>query len=129
MNIIPQGGTALAEAIQTARSAFKEGYDNHKVLVIFTDGDDHDGQAIETAKEAAKEGMRIFTIGVGTPKGDVLRTVDAQGRTEFIKGPDGNAVRSQLKVFQRMSACGHEEWSNVCGTQLWNSLWVSRPTQ
>ncbi len=96
VNIIPQGGTALAEAIQTARSAFKEGNDNHKVLVLFTDGEDHDGQAVEAAKEAGKEGMHIFTIGVGTPNGDVLRTTDASGRTEFIKGPDGNAVRSQL---------------------------------
>ncbi len=96
VNIIPQGGTALAEAIQTARSAFKEGNDNHKVLVLFTDGEDHDGEAVETAKQAAKEGMVIFTIGVGTPNGDVLRTTDVQGRTEFIKGPDGNAVRSKL---------------------------------
>src|SRR6058998_1412966 len=48
VNIIPQGGTALAEAIQTARSAFKEGNENHKVLVLFTDGEDHDGEAVET---------------------------------------------------------------------------------
>ncbi|MEY2408784.1 MAG: Ca-activated chloride channel [Verrucomicrobiota bacterium] len=96
VNIIPQGGTALAEAIQTARSAFKEGNDNHKVLVLFTDGEDHDGHAVEAAKEAGKEGMHIFTIGVGTPNGDVLRTTDASGRSEFIKGPDGNAIRSQL---------------------------------
>ena len=106
VNIIPQGGTALAEAIQTARSAFKEGNDNHKVLVLFTDGEDHDGEAVETAKEVAKEGMVIFTIGVGTPNGDVLRTTDVQGRSEFIKGPDGNAVRSQLneKLLEEIAA-------------------------
>jgi Ca-activated chloride channel family protein len=106
VNIIPQGGTALAEAIQTARSAFKEGNDNHKVLVLFTDGEDHDGEAVETAKEAAKEGMVIFTIGVGTPNGDVLRTTDVQGRTEFIKGPDGNAIRSKLneKLLEEIAA-------------------------
>ncbi len=96
VNIIPQGGTALAEAIQTAKGAFKEGNDNHKVLVLFTDGEDHDGQAVETAKQAAKDGMRIFTIGVGTPKGDVLRTVDASGRMEFVKDGEGNAVSSKL---------------------------------
>jgi Ca-activated chloride channel family protein len=95
-NIIPQGGTALAEAIQAARGAFKEGNENHKVLVLFSDGEDHDGEALEAAKVVAKDGMVIFTVGVGTPNGDVLRTTDVQGRTEFIKGPDGNAVRSQL---------------------------------
>src|SRR4051812_22206 len=53
VNIIPQGGTALAEAIQTARAAFKEKSDNHKVLVLFTDGEDHDGHAVDAAKSAA----------------------------------------------------------------------------
>src|SRR5262245_47105157 len=69
VSIIPQGGTALAEAIQAARGAFKEGNDNHKIVVLFTDGEDHDGNALEAAKNAAKDGMRIFTIGVGTANG------------------------------------------------------------
>src|SRR6185369_7327544 len=66
VNIIPQGGTALAEAIAAAKSAFKEGNDNHKVLVLFTDGEDHDGTAVEAAKQAGKDGLRIFTVGVGS---------------------------------------------------------------
>jgi Ca-activated chloride channel family protein len=96
VNIIPIGGSALAEAILTARSAFKEGNDNHKVLVIFSDGEDNDGQVVEAAKDAAKDGLRIFTVGVGTPNGELLRTTDTQGRTEFIKDADGNAVKSRL---------------------------------
>src|ERR1051325_1517607 len=58
VNIIPQGGTALAEAIQTARSAFKEKSDNHNILVLFTDGEDNEteGSAISAARSAAKEG-------------------------------------------------------------------------
>lgn len=96
VNIIPQGGTALAEAIAAARGTFKEGNENHKVLVLLTDGEDHDGNALDAAKAAAKEGMRIFTIGVGTPGGEMLRTTDVQGRTEFIKDGDGNAVKSRL---------------------------------
>src|SRR6266581_8891138 len=77
VNIIPQGGTALAEAIQTARAAFKEKSDNHKVLVLFTDGEDHDGHAVEAAKSAAAEGMLIFTVGVGSANGELLRMADA----------------------------------------------------
>jgi Ca-activated chloride channel family protein len=96
VSVIPQGGTALAEAIYTARSAFKEKNDNYKVLVLFTDGEDHDGHALEAAKEVAKEGMRIFTVGVGTANGEVLRTADAKGRTDFIKDTEGNAVKSRL---------------------------------
>jgi Ca-activated chloride channel family protein len=96
VNIIPQGGTALAEAIYAAKDAFKQGNENHKVLVFFTDGEDHDGNALEAAKAAGKEGLRIFTVGVGTANGELLRTVDVQGRTEFIKDDEGNAVKSRL---------------------------------
>jgi Ca-activated chloride channel family protein len=96
VNIIPQGGTALAEAIQAALGAFKQGNDNHKVMVIFTDGEDHDGHALESAKAAAKEGLRIFAIGVGTPEGELLQRTDSQGRMEYVKDPEGNVVKSRL---------------------------------
>src|SRR5205809_501173 len=96
VNIIPQGGTALAEAIRTARTAFKDKSDNHKVLVLFTDGEDHDGEAVDAAKEAAKEGLRIFTIGVGTANGERLRITDSRGRSEFVKDAGGNEVLSKL---------------------------------
>src|SRR6266496_2614669 len=96
VNIIPQGGTALAEAIYAAKGAFKEGSENHKVLVLFTDGEDHDGHALEAAKAAAKDGLLIFTVGVGTSNGELLRMPDSQGRAEFIKDADGNAVKSRL---------------------------------
>ena len=95
VNIIPQGGTALAEAINTARTAFKEG-DNYKVLVMFTDGEDNDEGALEAAQAAAKEGMRIFTIGVGTADGELLRVKDAKGRTDYIRDEQGNVVKSRL---------------------------------
>src|SRR3954467_2089886 len=96
VNIIPQGGTALAEAIDTARAAFKQKGDNHRVLVLFTDGEDQEGAAVDSAKAAAKEGLRIFTVGVGTAEGELLRTTDARGRSEYIKDSEGHVVKSQL---------------------------------
>jgi Ca-activated chloride channel family protein len=95
VNIIPQGGTAIAEAIETALTAFKEG-DNYKVLVLFTDGEDHDSGAVEAAEKAAKEGMRIFTIGIGTTEGELLRIKDAQGASDYVRDPQGNVVKSHL---------------------------------
>ncbi|MGC3958264.1 MAG: VWA domain-containing protein [Verrucomicrobiota bacterium] len=95
VNIIPQGGTAVAEAINTALGAFKEG-DNFKVLVLFTDGEDNDENALEAAQAAAKEGMKIFTIGIGTPEGEILRIKDAKGRTDYLRDAGGNAVKSRL---------------------------------
>ena len=98
VTVIPQGGTALAEAIQAARAAFKEETENYKVLVLFTDGEDNDDQdaALNAAREAHKAGMRIFTVGVGTPNGEVLSTKDPYGNRVFIKDSQGNVVKSRL---------------------------------
>jgi Ca-activated chloride channel family protein len=95
VNIIPQGGTAIAEAIETALTAFKEG-DNYKVLVLFTDGEDHDSGAVAAAEQAAKEGMRIYTVGIGTAEGELLRVKDAQGGSDYVRDEQGNVVKSHL---------------------------------
>jgi Ca-activated chloride channel homolog len=95
VSIIPQGGTAIADAIETALTAYKED-DNYKVLVLFTDGEDHDSGALEAAEKAAKAGMRIFTIGIGTADGELLRIKDAQGAGDFVRDEQGNVVKSHL---------------------------------
>jgi Ca-activated chloride channel family protein len=96
--IIPQGGTALSQAIRTAQAAFEKGNNNHKVLILFTDGEDHDAdvETLGAAKEAAEAGLRIFTVGVGTAAGELLRVSDEQGNPAFVKDEDGNAVKSHL---------------------------------
>src|SRR5438477_1871771 len=96
VGIIPVGGTALTEVIETAKTAYKEEGDNFKILVLFTDGEDHDSGAIEAAEKAAKAGMRIFTVGVGTPNGELLRVTDESGATSYIKDDQGNVVKSRL---------------------------------
>ncbi|HVK59476.1 MAG TPA: VWA domain-containing protein [Candidatus Kapabacteria bacterium] len=95
--IIPQGGTALNEAINAARRAFSEDADeNHRVLVLFTDGEDHEEGVMQTVSTAATEGMRIFTVGVGTPSGELLRIRDERGNPAYVKDDAGNVVKSRL---------------------------------
>jgi Ca-activated chloride channel homolog len=87
---LPQGGTSLASAIQAAQTAFKEG-DHFKVLVLFTDGEDNvnSGEALAAAQGAARAGLKIFTIGIGTTQGVLLNP-------NQVRDPDGNAVKSHL---------------------------------
>ena len=92
---ISEGGTAIAEAIEIAQTAFKEG-DNHKVLVLFTDGEDHDSGALEVARKAAETGLQIFTIGIGSAEGELLRVKDANGGNDYIRDEQGNVVKSHL---------------------------------
>ncbi len=98
VGIIPQGGTSFSEAIRTGLTAFEQGNDNYKVMVLFTDGEDHDTdtETMDAAKAAAKAGMKIFTIGVGTPEGELLRVKDEQGQMNFVKDENGDAVKSHL---------------------------------
>src|SRR5438876_3186970 len=95
VGIIPVGGTALTEAIETALTAFKEG-DNFKILVLFTDGEDHDSGALAAAEKAAKAGLKVFTIGLGTANGELLRVTDEKGVVSYIKDEQGNVVKSRL---------------------------------
>ena len=95
VNTIPQGGTAIASAINAARAAFKEG-DHYKVLVLLTDGEDNDTGALEAAQNAAKDGLKIFTVGIGTAEGALLQVKDANGNPDYIRDPDGNVVKSHL---------------------------------
>jgi Ca-activated chloride channel family protein len=95
VNVIPQGGTAIAEAIDTALASFREG-DNHKALVLFTDGEDQDSGAVQAAKRAGEAGIHIYTIGIGSTEGELLRITDAKGRTDYIRDEQGNVVKSHL---------------------------------
>ena len=101
VNTIPQGGTALAAAIETALTAYKEG-DNYKILVLFTDGEDHDSGALEAAENAAKEGLRIFTVGIGTAEGEIVAHQERPGRQRLR--PRRAGQRRQVAP-QRAAAC------------------------
>jgi Ca-activated chloride channel homolog len=96
VGIIPQGGSSLAAAIQTAQSAFAGEAQNHRVLILFSDGEDHEEGAVAAAREAAKAGLRIFTIGIGTPQGELLRQTEKGGAQAYIKDAEGNVVKSRL---------------------------------
>ena len=95
--IIPQGGTAISEAVYEAVRAFKKEEDNHKVLVLFTDGEDHE-EGIATSIEKAKEiGLKVFTVGIGTPEGELIQIRNSQtGNFDFLKDENGNVVKSRL---------------------------------
>jgi Ca-activated chloride channel family protein len=94
---LPEGGTDLADAIETALTAFKEG-ENLRVLVMFTDGDDNaDRQAaVAAAAKAAHAGMRIYTIGIGSAEGEQLRIRDERGRVDYVRDEKGEIVVSRL---------------------------------
>ena len=126
VGIIPQGGSLVTEAIKSALTAFEKGNDNHKVLVLFTDGEDHESGALETAENAAKEGLRIFTIGVGTAEGELIRVRDEQGNIDFLKDDSGNAVKSRLDetLLQKIATAGNGFYLPLRGAKPMEALYA-----
>jgi Ca-activated chloride channel family protein len=95
-DLIPRQGTDLASAIKEAERLFKENGNNHRVLVLLTDGEDLQGDVIDAAKAAAKNGMAIYTIGVGSPDGSTIPLVMRNGRKDFVRDETGKIVRTTL---------------------------------
>ncbi len=94
--IIPEGGTNISEAISLAVKTFGKSAIGNRALIIFTDGEELAGEAGKAAQEAAEAGVRIFTIGVGTPEGSLIPLSDQTGGTGFVKDPSGQVVKSKL---------------------------------
>jgi Ca-activated chloride channel family protein len=97
VDTIPKGGTSLSSAIREAMKSYEGGMNKYKVLVIITDGEDHEGNTEKIAKEAEKQGIKIFCIGIGTEDGELIPIVNKQNKTVFLKDREGNVIKTRLK--------------------------------
>ena len=95
-NLIPVGGTNLAAAINAALEAFGKAEGNTRALVVLTDGEELDADGIAAAKRAAQDGIRIFTVGIGSPEGSLIPIRLDDGRPDFVRDPQGKPVTSKL---------------------------------
>src|SRR5881296_3405164 len=93
---IPEGGTNISSAIALAMQSFGKSATGNRALIIFTDGEELSGDAAKLAKEAAEAGVRIFTVGVGTPQGSLIPITGDDGETSFVKDSAGQVVKSKL---------------------------------
>ena len=84
-------GTSIGKALSLAEMSFSSGSGDSRVIILITDGEDHEGNVMQAAERAAEQGIRIFTIGIGTPEG---APIEIGG--EFIKDEKGDMVVSKL---------------------------------
>ncbi|MGD9498176.1 MAG: VWA domain-containing protein, partial [Armatimonadota bacterium] len=78
--VVGDPGTALADAITAAVRGFRAAEHTYRHLVILSDGEDHRGGAVEAAREAARQGVTIHVVGLGSALGEPIPELDAQGR-------------------------------------------------
>jgi Ca-activated chloride channel family protein len=94
--VIPKGGTNIAAAITAAREAFGKAEGQTRALIILTDGEELGADGIAAAKQAVGEGIRIFTVGIGSPEGSLIPIRLDDGRQDFVRDSAGKPVTSKL---------------------------------
>ena len=92
---IPVLGTDVGRALEEGFRAMDKN-ERQKILVLLTDGEDLEKGGIRTAEKLAKDGVVVFTLGVGTPAGTEIQMLNEQGKPELVRDNKGEVVRSKL---------------------------------
>ena len=130
---ISRGGSDIGRAIREAAKAFPKD-NSFKVVVLLTDGEDQQQDAITAAREVADDGIKVYTIGIGTPEGDYLKISNAQGDDEFIRDSSGQPVRSQLdettlQKIAQLTGGSYSRLSDQSLNTLYNSVLATLPRE
>lgn len=92
-SIVPAQGTVISEALRVSNKAFNSRERKFKSIILITDGEDHDEQALPTAQQIASEGVMINTVGIGSPEGSPILDPTTN---DYKKDANGNTVISKL---------------------------------
>jgi len=95
-DMAPAQGTAIAEAISQAQSSFNPDSKSSKIIMLFSDGEDHEGDIDEQAESAEKDGIHIYTFGAGSETGSPIPLYDNGVMTGFQKDGSGQTVISKM---------------------------------
>lgn len=98
-NSVPTQGTIITQALDKAENAFNEKDKKYKAIIVITDGEDHEEDAIDKAEELASDGTKIFTVGVGTPNGGTIPVYDQNGQmVAEKKDENGQTIISKMNA-------------------------------
>ena len=117
---VPTPGTAIGSAVEQAVKSFNWNAPTKKVLVIITDGENNEGDAVAQSEDAAKKGVIIYTIGMGSPAGVPIPIYDANGRqVDFKRDRSGNVVLTKLdeETLEKIATLGNGKYFRGSSTQ------------
>jgi Ca-activated chloride channel family protein len=93
--IISTQGTAIGKALDLGIRSFTSQEDINRAIIVITDGENHEDDAVQFAKAAAEKGIKVYTVGMGLPKGAPI-PVSGGSKNDFMKDREGNVVISKL---------------------------------
>ncbi len=120
VDVVPQPGTSIGGAIQKAMESFDFKEQTTKVVVIITDGEDTEGNSYEAADDAAKKGILIYTVGLGTTGGAPIPMYNASGQqVDFKRDRAGNVVVTKLDeaALERIAMAGSGKYFRGTSSQ------------
>jgi Ca-activated chloride channel family protein len=108
-DIIPTQGTAIGAAIRLSMESFGQDMGKNKAIIVITDGENHEDDALEAAKEAVEKGISVNTIGMGSPNGSPIPVYKNGTQTGFKKDKDGNTVITKLneQMLEEIAGAGN----------------------
>ncbi|MBA3972214.1 MAG: VWA domain-containing protein [Bacteroidetes bacterium] len=108
-DMIPTQGTDIGKAIQMAVTSFGKDEGKNKAIVIITDGENHDQDAIAAAESAVEKGITIHSIGMGSAEGGPIPIYRNNVREGYKKDKDGNTVVTKLneQMLQELATAGN----------------------
>lgn len=120
VDLISQQGTAIGNAINLALDSYTEQSEKYKALIIITDGENHEDDALGAARDAASKGVVIHTIGMGSIAGAPVPIYSQGGLSGFIRDREGNSVISKLDpvMLQQIATEGGGKFIHATGTDL-----------
>lgn len=115
-SLIATQGTDIAQAITMASNSFTQNEKVGRAIIVITDGEDHEGGAVEAAQAAKKKGMRVFVLGVGDPKGSPIPTDDGG----YMTDNSGQTVMSALNedMCRQIAQAGGGAYIHVDNTNV-----------
>jgi Ca-activated chloride channel family protein len=113
--IVPSQGTAIGEAINMAVNSFDD-TEHNKAIIVITDGENHEDDAVGAAKAAAEKGIKVFTIGMGLPEGAPIPLYNKYGnQIGFKKDRRGQTVITKLNedMLRQIAAAGKGSYARA----------------
>ena len=119
-NIIPTQGTAVGKAIEKAIESFGKDIGKNKAIVVITDGENHEDNAVEITEEAAEKGVIVNTIGIGSIDGVPIPKFENGAKTGFKKDKEGNTIVTKLNetLLMEIAAAGKGVYVKATNTNL-----------
>ncbi|WP_291860331.1 VWA domain-containing protein [Marinilabilia sp.] len=110
-DIVPTQGTAIGSAIRLATNSFSQQEDINRAIVVITDGENHEDDALKAAKTAQENGIKVYTVGMGSPDGAPI-PVNSGNKSNFLKDRAGNVVITKMNpdLMRQIAEAGNGEY-------------------